>query len=435
MNCVTGKERRMKKINVAIMGIGTVGGGTYEILTKNRDFLRKTQGVDFEVTKVLDKNLERIRSFGIPDGKAASSVDEIAADKDISIVVETMGGVEPAKTFIEKVLRAGKSVVTANKELVSKHWPDLEAAAKKGGAGLYFEASCVGGVPIIRALQEGLQANKVDSLVGIINGTTNYILSKMTDEGVSYADALKEAQQLGYAEFNPTADVEGFDAAYKLSILSSLAFHTCIPYTCVYREGITNITKADIKAGRELGYVIKLLAIGKRSGDRVEVRVHPTFVPVGHPLAGVSGSFNAVFVHGDFVDDLMFYGRGAGARPTGSAIVSDVVYAAKRSEPLYSDFVNDGKVAPGINVSTDFESKYYLSVSVKDAPGVLAALAGVFAHCGVSIETVLQRGQDGGASISFLTHPSSESDVKKAVAEIEDLDDANKVVSLIRVLS
>ena len=219
----------MKKINVAIMGIGTVGGGTYEILTKNRDFLRKTQGVDFEVTKVLDKNLERIRSFGIPDGKAASSVDEIAADKDISIVVETMGGVEPAKTFIEKVLRAGKSVVTANKELVSKHWPDLEAAAKKGGAGLYFEASCVGGVPIIRALQEGLQANKVDSLVGIINGTTNYILSKMTDEGVSYADALKEAQQLGYAEFNPTADVEGFDAAYKLSILSSLAFHTCIP--------------------------------------------------------------------------------------------------------------------------------------------------------------------------------------------------------------
>lgn len=238
-----------KTVNVAIMGIGTVGGGTYEILTENREFMLRTQGIDFRVKKVLDKNLERIRSFGIPESAAASSVDEIAADKDISIVVETMGGVEPAKTFIEKVLLSGKSVVTANKELVSKHWPSLEAAAKKGGAGLYFEASCVGGVPIIRALQEGLQANHINSIVGIINGTTNYILTKMTEEGMGYDDALKEAQQLGYAEFNPTADVEGFDAAYKLSILASLAFHTCVPYQTIYREGITQISKADIKTG------------------------------------------------------------------------------------------------------------------------------------------------------------------------------------------
>lgn len=423
-----------KTVNVAIMGIGTVGGGTYEILTKNHAFLLKTQGIDFQVAKVLDKNLERIESFGIPAEKAAASVDEIAADKDISIVIETMGGVEPAKTFIEKVLLAGKSVVTANKELISKHWTSLEAAAKKGGAGLYFEASCVGGVPIIRALQEGLQANHVNSIVGIINGTTNYILTKMTEEGMSYADALKEAQQLGYAEFNPTADVEGFDASYKLGILSSLAFHTCIPYQRVYREGISKITKADIKAGKEMGYVIKLLAIGKRVGNVVEVRVHPTFVPISHPLAGVSGSFNAVFVNGDFVDDLMFYGRGAGARPTGSAIVSDVVYAAKQISPVYTDFDNNGEVEKGIEISTDFMSKYYLSVSVKDAPGVLAALAGIFAKNSVSIETVLQRGQSGGATISFLTHMSSESDIRSAVTEIEELDDSNKVVSLIRVL-
>lgn len=423
-----------KTVNVAIMGIGTVGGGTYEILTSNHDFLLRTQGVDYRVTKVLDKNTDRLKMFGIPESCAAANVDDIANDDEISIVVETMGGVEPAKTFIEKMLLAGKSVVTANKELVSKHWSSLEAAARKGGAGLYFEASCVGGVPIIRALQESLQANHINSIVGIINGTTNYILTKMTEDGMSYADALKEAQQLGYAEFNPTADVEGFDAAYKLSILASLAFHTCVPYTEIYREGITKVTKADIKTGLELGYRIKLLAIGKRKGNVIEARVHPTFVPADHPLAGVSGSFNAVYVNGDFVDDLMFYGRGAGARPTGSAIVSDVVYASKRTEPLYSDFDNNGKVAEGIEVSKDFRSKYYIAVSVKDAPGVLAAVTGVFADHNVSIESVSQRAGGTGAVICFLTHTANESDVNKAVSDIESLDDTNKVVSLIRVL-
>ncbi len=421
-----------KIVNVAIMGIGTVGGGTYEILTKNHDFLLKNQGIDFRVKKVLDKNLERIRSFGIPEEKAASSVDEIAADKDISVVVETMGGVEPAKTFIEKVLLSGKNVVTANKELISKHWPELEAAAKKGGAGLYFEASCVGGVPIIRALEESLQANRINSLVGIINGTTNYILTKMTEEGMSYEAALKEAQQLGYAEFDPTSDVEGYDAAYKLSILSSLAFHTCVPYTCVYREGITKITKTDIKMGSEMGYVIKLLAIGKRTGDGVEVRVHPTFVPKSHPLAGVGGSFNAVFLNGDFVDDLMFYGRGAGARPTGSAIVSDIVYAAKRVSPLYSDFDNSGKA--DVEISSDYVCKYYVSISVNDATGVLASLSNVFAKNNVSIENLIQKGENGRAAIFFLTHACKESDVRRAVSEIEKYDGTNRVENLIRVL-
>ena len=424
----------MKTVNVAIMGIGTVGGGTYEILTENHDLLLKTQGIDFKVKKVLDKDISRIKRFGIPESAFASSIEDIISDDEISVVVETMGGVEPAKTFIEKVLLSGKSIVTANKELIAKHWPSLEQAAKKGKAGLYFEASCVGGVPIIRALQEGLQANNIEKIIGIINGTTNYILTKMTEENMSYAAALKEAQNLGFAEFNPTADVDGFDASYKLSILSSLAFNTCIPITSVYREGITGITVEDIAAGKELGYVIKLLAIGKKNGTDVEVRVHPAFVPVSHPLASVGGSFNAVFVKGDFVDELMFYGRGAGARPTGSAIVSDIVYASKRTSPLYTTFENNGKLDGSVNISGDFTSNFYISVSVKDIPGVLSSIAGIFASNNVSIESVVQKGKDGIAFIRFLTHAAKESEIRRAISEFSELDKSNRVISMIRVL-
>lgn len=425
----------MKKVYLAIMGIGTVGGGTFRILTDNFSFLKKTQGIEYYVKKVLDKSAERIASFGIPSEAIAASIDEIAADKDISIVVETMGGVEPAKTFITKLLESGKSVVTANKELVSKHWPELEAAAKRGKAGLYIEASCVGGVPIIRTLQEGMQANHITEIVGIINGTTNYILTKMTEDGMSYDAALAEAQQLGYAEFDPTADVGGYDASYKLSILSSIAFHTCIPNTAVYREGITNVSKEDIQTGLDFGYRLKLLAIGKRSGKNVEVRVHPTFVPASHPLASVSGSFNAVFLKGDFVDEIMLYGRGAGADPTGSAIVSDIIYASKRAKPLYSDFKNDGQVASGIKVATDFKSKYYVSLLVKDEPGLLAAIAGVFGKNKISVESVKQISKpDGSASLAFMTHDARESNMVKALGKIEQLENVIKVDSLIRVL-
>ncbi|MBP5356625.1 MAG: homoserine dehydrogenase [Clostridia bacterium] len=424
----------MKTVNVAIMGIGTVGGGTYEILTENHDLLLKTQGIDFKVKKVLDKDISRIKRFGIPESAFASSIEDIISDDEISVVVETMGGVEPAKTFIEKVLLSGKSIVTANKELIAKHWPSLEQAAKKGKAGLYFEASCVGGVPIIRALQEGLQANNIEKIIGIINGTTNYILTKMTEENMSYAAALKEAQNLGFAEFNPTADVDGFDASYTLSILSSLAFNTCIPITSVYREGITGITVEDIAAGKELGYVIKLLAIGKKNGTDVEVRVHPAFVPVSHPLASVGGSFNAVFVKGDFVDELMFYGRGAGARPTGSAIVSDIVYASKRTSPLYTTFENNGKLDGSVNISGDLTSNFYISVSVKDIPGVLSSIAGIFASNNVSIESVVQKGKDGIAFIRFLTHAAKESEIRRAISEFSELDKSNRVISMIRVL-
>ena len=425
----------MKKINVAIMGLGTVGGGTYDILTGNREYIKRTQGLDIRVKRVLDKDLDRVRKKGVAAEAFTDSIDALAADKDIDIAVETMGGVEPAKTFIVKMLQSGKSVVTANKELIAKHWHELEPVAKQNGVGLYFEASCVGGVPIIRTLTESMQANKICEMYGIINGTTNYILTKMTEEGLGYETALREAQQLGYAEFNPTADVDGYDAMYKLSILSSLAFHTSIPYTCVYREGISRITPDDIRSARELGYVIKLLAIGRREGDRVEARVHPTFVPVDHPLSSVRGSFNAVLLTGDYVDDIMLYGRGAGARPTGSAIVSDIVFCAKQKTQAYTDFGISESLQNGVELAADFATKYYIALTACDRAGALAEISRVLGEHGVSIRNVLQRGNVGEyAPITFLTHTAGEKAVTAALTKIEKLESVRSIDSLIRCL-
>lgn len=424
----------MKIVNVAIMGLGTVGGGTYRILTENREHIKASRGLDIRVKKVLDKDTERLKKTLAPE-QIAADLDEILSDKEISIVVEVMGGVEPAKTFITKALSAGKSVVTANKELIAKHWSELERTAKEHGAGFYFEASCVGGVPVIRTLKESLQGDTVETIMGIINGTTNYILTKMSEEDMSYEDALKQAQALGFAEANPTADVDGYDAMYKLSILSSLAFHTCIPYTEVYREGITKVTKADIVAAKEMGYTIKLLAIGKRSGNDVEVRVHPTLVPDEHPLASVNGSFNAFFLKGSYVDDVMLYGRGAGSLPTGSAIVSDVVYCAERTEHKHTDFDNNGRVESGITVKSDFTSKYYMSLLVIDKAGVLARIADELGKNGVSIRLLSQKDvQNGYAPITIMTHETHESSVKAALDALDELDCVERVESIIRVI-
>lgn len=426
----------MKKINVAIMGLGTVGGGTYDILTTNHDMILKTQGVDIQVTKILDKAIDRLVARGIDRSIITTNLDDILSDKTISVVVEVMGGVEPAKTFISKVLASGKSVVTANKELLSKSWYELEKIAKDNGVGLYFEASCVGGVPIIRTLITSMQANNIQELYGIINGTTNYILTKMTDENMSYEKALAEAQSLGYAEFNPSADVDGYDAMYKLSILSSLAFHESLPYTYIYREGISKITSADIFSAKELGYTIKLLAIGRKEGNQIEIRVHPTFVPNDHPLASVRGAFNAVFLKGDFVDDIMLYGRGAGAKPTGSAIVSDIVVCAKNeNEHEYASFDNNGKLGSGLQIVSDFMSKYYLALSVVDRAGVLAKITAILGTLNVSISTIIQRGVVGGyASVILLTHETGENSIQQAVKQLEALNEIRKVDSLIRVI-
>ena len=424
----------METRKIAIMGFGTVGGGAYDILTNNREYIRKTRGVDIEVKRILDRDSSPLVKHGADESLFCGDVDALAADPEIELVVETMGGVQPAKTFIEKMLAAGKSVVTANKELIAKHWAELEATAKSHGCGLYFEASCVGGVPIIRALGESFQGDRINSVYGIINGTTNYILSKMSAEKCDYGAALKMAQQLGYAEADPTADVDGFDAVYKLSILGSLAFHTCLPYGSIYREGISKVTAADINYAQELGYEIKLLAVGKRDGDRIEARVHPALVPKTHPLSSVSGAFNAVYLRGDYVGDLMFYGSGAGAHPTGSAIVSDIVKGLLGS-PVYTDFDNSGKLEKNIEFVGDFSSAYYICMTVEDKSGVLSRISTVLGGNGVNIMSALQNPCGAGeAKIVFLTHVANERAVMRSLASLEKLAAVHSVDSMIRVM-
>lgn len=424
----------LKKAGVAILGLGVVGGGTYQILTEKKEYFKKTQGVDLTVEAVLELNRERALSLGVEESKIASSIEEVVSNPNVDIVVEVIGGTKVAKDFVLKALMSGKTVVTSNKELFAKHWPELEAEAKKMNAGLFFEASCVGGVPIIRTLQDGMQANKILSIKGIINGTTNYILTKMANEGSSYEEALKEAQRLGYAEFNPTADVEGFDATYKLSILSSLAFNKKICIENVYREGITSVTKEDIAQGKEMGYALKLLGIGKDTEKGVEVRVHPTFVKMDNPLASVNDSFNAVHLVGDAVGEIMLYGRGAGALPTGSAIVSDVIFAAKHDEYFYASFENNQDGNKKTKFVSDFTSKYYIRLTVKDAAGVLAKIASLFSKSDVSIEQVKQvAGSGGKAEIVIITHVCNESAVKKTLDKLSALEEVIEVNSTIRM--
>ena len=424
----------MKKVGVAILGLGVVGGGTYEILTKNREFYQKTQNVDISVECVLELNRERALKLGVPEEKIMSNIAEVICNPDVNIVVEVIGGIDAAREFVLAALNAGKTVVTSNRELFCKYSHELERAAKRQNAGLYFEASCVGGVPIIRTLLDGLQANHITSMMGIINGTTNFILTKMSNEGISYEEALKEAQALGYAESNPVADVEGFDAAYKLSILSSLAFHTKVPFSKVFREGITGVTREMIADGKELGYCLKLLAIGKQTDAGIEVRVHPTFVRTGHPLAAVNDSFNAVYLTGDAVGEVMLYGRGAGALPTGSAIVSDVIYAATHSEIRYSTFKNTANAEKDVRFPSDFSSAYYLRIKVSDKTGVLAKIAALFAKYNISIVEMLQKGEGETASVTLITHETRELAIRNAVSKINALEVAS-VESVLRVVS
>ncbi len=427
----------MKKVGVAILGLGTVGGGTYRIITEHKDFYKKTQDVELEVESVLELNKERIAALGIPEEKVASNIAEVVSNPNVDIVVEMIGGIGVARTFVQAALNAGKSVVTSNKELIAKYSYELENIARRKNCGLYYEASCVGGVPIIRTLLDGLQANCIQSMMGIVNGTTNYILDKMTNEGASYADVLKQAQALGYAELDPTSDVEGFDSTYKLSILSSMAFHTKIPYTKIHREGITSITQEDIAYGKELGYVIKLLAIGKNTPAGIEVRVHPTYIRANHPLASVNDAFNAVFITGDAVDDIMLYGRGAGDLPTGSAVVSDVIYAATHSDIKYSTFKNTANADKETKFVSNFSSAYYLRMTVNDKVGTLGKIANIFARQNVSISEMIQKDgdKDGNVTLIFITHETKEQSVKAAVNKISALQNVSKVESVIRVVS
>lgn len=424
-----------KRVGVAILGLGVVGGGTYKTLVDHREFYLKTQNVDIVVESVLDKNTARLKELGVPEECIAGSIAEVVANPAIDIVIETIGGVGVAKDFVTMALKEGKSVVTANKEMISKFSHELERIAKRNSCALYYEASCVGGVPIIRTLLDGVQANHITELMGIVNGTTNYILTKMTQDGADYQTALKEAQALGYAEFDPTNDVEGFDATYKLSILSSMAFHTKVPYTKVYREGITAISPLDISIGKELGYTLKLLAIGKNTEKGIEVRVHPTFIPQAHPLASVNDAYNAVYLRGDAVDDVMLYGKGAGAFPTASAVVSDVIYAATHSDIKYSTFKNNATPESDVKFVSDFASAYYIRLSVNDETGVLAKISTILAKCGISIVEIAQKCQEVDETklpLVVITHVTNEHAIKNAVAKISASNCAT-VRSVIRV--
>lgn len=422
----------MKKIGVALLGLGVVGGGVWEILTTKREMIKKNEGLDVEVVKVLERNIERCRQLGVDDSIVTQDMDEIVRDERVNIVAEFFGGVEPAKSFLVKALENGKSVVTANKEMFSKSWHELEAVAKKTGAGIYFEASCVGGVPVIRTLTDSMQANEITSLKGIVNGTTNYILTKMSDEGADYATCLKEAQRLGYAEANPTADVEGFDATYKNSILSSLAYRKRVPVDKVHREGISDVSVKDIEFGKQLGYTLKLLAISKRVSGKIEARVHPAFIPANHPLASVKGSFNALYVHGDNVDDVMLYGRGAGSLPTASAIVSDIVFAGgKDVHRRY--FWEDEVEVNDDDFATDFASAYYVRIAVNGEDGSLAKVAKAFEIAKIGVKNVLKKSDEDGEYLVLVTDETKESNMNATLKSVKELSCTDDVCAVLRV--
>ncbi len=424
---------------LAILGFGTVGSGVYRIATENHDDILHREQIDLRVGRILVRDFVHEPNLHLaPRELFTTSIEEILQDPTIEIVVECMGGVEPARTFILRALESGKTVVTSNKEVMSKHWYEFEKAAKKSGAGLYLEATVGGGIPIIRTITDSMQANNIERVMGIINGTTNYILTKMSEEGRPFEEVLHEAQKLGYAEANPTADVEGFDAMYKLSILSSMAFHAHMPIDVIYREGITKLTAEDFEAARLLGYEIKLLAIGKKTGHAIEVRVHPTMVPKSHPLASVRGVFNAIFLTGHAVDDVMLYGRGAGCMPTASAVMSDVIYACHAAgRHRYMTFRNEAGMSSEVELVRDFHCIYCIRLSVTDAPGTMASIAAVFAEHGVSLKDVLQLGERAGGSshITFMTHMAQELSVQAALDAIQKLSCVQAVESVIRAES
>ena len=420
----------MKNLKIAILGMGTVGSGIYRLIEKEKKNIEHKEGISLTVEKVLAKAY----SIDIPEDKKAADIEEVIGDPEIQIVAEVMGGIHPAKEFIIKALLAGKTVVSANKELIAQHWPDLEKAAKKAGSGFYFEASVGGGIPVLRAIEDSMQANSIESVYGIINGTTNYILSKMADEGREFSDVLKEAQELGYAEANPTSDVDGFDSMYKLSILASMAFHAHVPVKYIYREGIRGITREDIEVGRELGYEVKLLAIGKRENGAIQMRVHPTMIPKDHPLASIKGSFNSIYINGSAVGEMMLYGRGAGDLPTASALVSDMVYSLKACQHKYSTFYNEEELSSEIKIENNWETKFFIRINVHDRPGVLASIASILGENNVSLESVLQKGKGKDCvPLILVTHIAHEAAIHQAIAEIEKLSDVMGVASCIRV--
>ena len=423
----------MKEIVIGFLGCGNVGGGVWELLQGFSQEIAHRDHVKIRVKKVLVRDPNKARSCSVPMELLTTNPNDVLFDPEISLVAEFMGGERPATEYMLTALKNGKTVVTANKVAVALNWHRLQEAAQHSHVGLYYEASVCGAIPIISTLMTPLQANRIDKLMGIINGTTNYILSRMYENGEDYELVLKDAQQLGLAEPNPASDVEGMDAAYKLSIMSSLAFHARVPYKKVYREGITKITAMDIACGKEMGYVLKLLAIAKREGNTIEVRVHPTFLPADHPLSRVDGSFNAVYLHGHACKEMMLQGRGAGDMPTASAVVGDIIHAATVDVHVHPTFANRAEPDASLDFTDNWQTKYFIRVSAIDAPGVLASVASCFAKENVSIATMMQKGavEDGHVPLIFVTHATPEQAMQAALKHLDP--NVCKLESMIRV--
>ena len=427
----------MKKVKIALLGLGNVGRGVWMILNSNKEEIMKRSGYDVEIAKILVRDKNKKRSVEVPDEIVTTNFDEILDDDSIKIVVELMGGMEPAKGYMLRCMDKKKHIVTANKMLIANAGDELFEKADEMGVMFQYEASVAGGIPIIKGIDESLTANKIEKLYGIVNGTTNYILSKMELEDADFDDVLKEAQEKGYAEADPTSDIEAFDAQYKLAILASLAFGSKIDVDNIYREGITKIEAIDMKYAKEFKMGIKLLAIAKENDGKIELRVHPTMISKKHPLSNIYDSFNAVFIKGNAVGDLMFYGRGAGDLPTGSAVVGDIVTIvrngvdAENSNPV----VKNNLWKREILSMDDIESKYYVRATVVDEPGVLSKITSILGKNNVSLRSVIQKGDDenGNVTIVLVTHKTSEKELNNSIKEIAELKSVYKINNIIRI--
>ncbi len=420
----------MKEINVGLIGFGTVGSGVGRILQKNSRLIEKRMGAKLVLKRIADVDLKTDRGVKLRPGVLTRKAEDVIEDSEIDIVIELVGGIEPARTFILKAIRNRKHIVTANKALLALHGNEIFGEAQRFGVDVNFEASVGGGIPLIRSIKEGLVANQIDSIFGILNGTSNYILSKMTDEGRDFKEVLREAQEKGYAEADPTYDIEGIDAAHKLSILIRLAFGTPLQFNEIFIGGISEITPIDIQFSREFGYRIKLLAIAKMDKGKIEARVHPTMIPEGHLLSTVEGVFNAVYIKGDAVGPTLFYGQGAGRMPTGSAVISDLVElgrnvltgASGRRVPLLS-FQETATEKIPLKKMDDVVMPFYIRFSALDRPRVLSKISGILGKNNISISAVIQKGRqvNGAVPIVMMTHEAREKNVHQALKEIDHL--------------
>jgi homoserine dehydrogenase len=431
----------MERVNIGIIGFGTVGSGTVEILVKNKAVIMDRAGSEIVIRKIADLDLYKDRGVFVDRSLLTANALEVIDDPEVHIVVELIGGTDKAKEYILRAMEKGKHVVTANKALLAEHGKEIYGAAEKHGVSLAFEASVGGGIPIVRSIREGLSANHIKTIMGILNGTSNYILTQMTQKEISYSQAEAEAIKLGYAEDPPTLDVSGMDAAHKLAILVSLAFGGPVSFESIHREGIDRLTPDDIRFAGEFGYCIKLLAIARNLGNKVEARVHPAMIPLGHIMANVNGVYNAIYVEGDFVGPNLYYGLGAGKNPTGSAVVSDLIHLARQIKngtknlipPLAH--VQSGGRKISVRPMEELHTAYYFRFSAIDRPGVLSRIAGVLGDQGISIYSVIQKGRkvDGSVPVVMLTHEAVESSVLKALNRMDQLEVLTDKTVVIRV--